>query len=157
MEKNFKDNYHESHKPTLKVNTIAKLRKENPNLRYHAVRIDNIFDPNQERVEKAMDKGWSVVTTEQALIQDDTSEKSSSKVSGYKSTPLTRKGKGGAEFVWMSIPKEKFQENHQERVEKDLQRFEAASTGRKVIKKPGSIKIIDAEIGEDDVKDLPNN
>lgn len=127
MSKDIQKKLRESFRPALQVQSIAQLKKQNPNLMYHAVRYDTHLDPDGSRIDKWLDKGWSIVSTKENLEDDRSLAPKSKEDDKLRVKPLTFKGKGntGAEFVYLSIPKNDFKANQEARMSREMAGFEA--------------------------------
>lgn len=152
MSKDKNMNFRDDFRPALKVNVVAELQKKNPGRTYCHVRFDDLYDPNNMNVEYYQSKGWVIETDTQALKDDRTSHKASESQDSLRASPLTKKGKGGATFVLMSIDNETLKKNEANKVKENMDRFLASSTGRKAVKKGGQIEITDSEVNESNTK-----
>jgi len=128
-------------KPTLKVTNVKQLQNENPNLQYTWLRTDSTFDPNQDFLDDYDKNGWEIVSTTSVVKDDYESTKSRDSLENYKPVPMTRKGRGGAEFVLISIPKEQYILNEKERVKRDQEQFYASSSDHKIERHGQNLKI----------------
>jgi len=153
MTKDYKNSdYKKSFKPVLKVNRILQMQRENPNMVYAGVRIDDRFDPDGTVLEEYLNNNWQFVVDEQAIENDYDNNTSKSREESYKPVPVTRKGRGGAEFVYLCKTKEQFHEDEKARVARDQARFYDSSDGRTVKRSGNNVSITDSEVNEKNAK-----
>jgi hypothetical protein len=144
-DKNFRD---ESFRPALRVNEVAKLQKENPNKVYQWIRFDEDYDPNATNVDDYRSKGWEVVSSTDTVRDDRSTAPGKKETESLRPHPLTKKGRGKAQFVCVAIDKEQLAKNEAAKVEATRKRYLASSTGRKAVQKGQELKITDSEVNE---------
>lgn len=143
----------ESFRPSMRVQSIAKLAKENPDYMYKGVRYDEALDPHGEKLDKYLDRGWEFVI-DTTPVEDDRSNAPQSKDNKLaRPKPLTKAGKGGAQFAFMRIKKDLFTENHKADSKKRHEHY-LRSSGKKESKGQGSVKIVDSEINETNINNF---
>lgn len=150
--KSYKETNKSSYKPVLKVNQILQLKKDNPNMVYAAHRIDDQFDPQGVLLEERLEEGWEIVVESGTVTNDYDSTKSRDTEESYKSTPITRKGKGGAEFVYLCRSKEDELKAHQERIKRDQELFVAKTKGRKVERSGNNMRVTDPDVNPNNIQ-----
>lgn len=150
MSKNSKSELRNSFRPALQVKSINQLKKENPNFHYKLVRYDDALNPDGDRLDRYLDKGWEIVSSTDTLDDDRSTAPKSKEEDTLRPKPMTKSGKGGAQFVVMRVTKDQFTQNQQERVNRDLDRL-AAKT--KVKRSGNNIHITDTEINENNVEE----
>lgn len=148
MTKLIKENLRESIRPTLRVNSVARITKEDKNSYFKLVRYDESFDPMGTKIDAAQDRGWAIVSSTDSIQDDRTKDKDES----LRQHPVLQKGRGGAQFVLMKIDKELYHKNKVADSKRDSERYTASSTGRKVKKEGHELKITDAEVNEHNIE-----
>ena len=137
-------------RPKLRVNSIAKITKEDPNSFYKLVRFDEAFDPMGERLDQYMDRGWEIVHSADSVFDDRTNVPKSEEES-LREHPVTKTGRGGAQFVLMKITKDRFTKNKIEDTKTDAERYRISSQS-KIERKGKELKITDPEVNEHNIK-----
>lgn len=150
MTKLQKDELRKSFRPTLRTKSIGRMTKEDPNNIYKEVRNDDRLDPNNERIDKYLDNGWEIVSSDETL-QDDRSDSPKSKDdTKLRPTPVTRNGKGGASFVLMRKNKEMFFQDEKEKVKRFEDRYFRSNT-KKVSRTGDSVNVQLHEVNENNI------
>lgn len=157
MTKDYRDIYKKflEAKPNLgKKTKIMDLKEKNPDRMYIQVRVDEDYDPDGYRLQEKFKLGYEPVIDDCAVESDYDSNK---KAGSYRPTTIEHKGRGKAHFLWMSISKEQFIKNEQERTDNDKAKMIASSKGRKVHQKGRHLKITDSEVNETNMNDPIND
>lgn len=144
MSKNYKESSKVSYKPAIKANSILELQKQNPDMTYAAVRIDEAYDPDGERIQEYFDNNWEYAVLEGRVESDYDSTKSREGLENNKPTRITKKGKGGAVFVYLCKTKEQQLKDEKARVQREKDAFDI-SQGRKVTRQGSNVTITDPE------------
>lgn len=145
---NFDNSLRDSFRPKSATSFIIKLMRENPNKVYQFIRFDETYDPNGENVDKYLNKGWEIVVDDQPVVDGRASAPDNKQETNLRKHPLTKKGRGKAEFLAVCIDKDKLLENEKAKAQRNLERYIASSTGRQVVKKGSQLKITDSEVNE---------
>jgi hypothetical protein len=137
--------YKVSFKPNLKIASILKLKRENPDLMYLQLRVDKAFDPYGEGLDNKLNAGWQVVY-ENCGVEDDRTSSKSKEQDDSKSSPIVENGKGNAQFIYLYKPKADFIKDEKERIKMDKAKMLSSSSGRKIEQKGQDLKITDPEV-----------
>ena len=135
-------------RPALRHNNVAKIMKKDPNKTYCLVRFDEDYDPNATNIELYESKGWSIESDTTEIKDERSNAPGSKKEDSLRKHPITKQGRGKAQFVLMSIDKETLLKSEEAKVQRNKDRYIASSTGRKAVKKGGTMTITDSEVNE---------
>lgn len=133
-------------KPNMKIQSILKLTRENPDMMYSWIRTDDILDPDGRFQQEYLDNGWEY-TMDTMEVQHDYDSLKTKELSD-KPSFYTRKGRGGAEFILVNKSKEQYLKDEAARVERDKNQYLASSKDQTVERKGNNVKITGSEINE---------
>jgi hypothetical protein len=150
MTKLQKDELRKSFRPTLRVKSIAKMSKEDPNNIYKEVRYDDRMDPNGERIDRYLEKGWEIVSSDEHLQDDRSNAPKSKEDNKLRPSPSVRSGKGGAQFVLMRKSKEQFQSDEASKVKRYEDRY-FRSSSKKVTRDGENVNVTLHEVNENNL------
>ena len=84
------------------------MTRKDPNHIYKGIRYDDQLDPDGMRVDKYLDNGWEIVSATEKLEDDRSTAPKSKEADSLRPKPITRPGKGGAQFVYMRKSRDQF-------------------------------------------------
>jgi hypothetical protein len=148
MSKLHQQKLREQFRPKLQVSRILAVTKQDPNYLYKAIRFDEHYDPASENIDKYLDRGWEIVSSDEKLADDRTNAPGKQDTNDLRIKPVTQKGKMGAEFVVIKIRKDVDKANRLKDKQKEEERFRA----RTQVKKQGNNEYITGtEISNDNL------
>jgi hypothetical protein len=150
MTKLQKDELRKSFRPTLRINNIARRTKADPNHIYKEVRYDERMDPNGDRIDKYLDKGWEIVSSDENLLDDRSTAPKSKEDTKLRPSPAVRSGRGGAQFVMMRKSKEQFHADENQKVKNYEDRY-FRSSSKKVTRQGENVTVKLNEVTEDNI------
>jgi len=129
----------------LNISEVARV-KQDPNYVYKLV--IHTYDHDPARVDRYIEAGWDVVSSEQSVEDKRSHVPDNSDESSLRQKPVLKRlrGSGGHTAVLMRIKKDLYAANQLKKAERDAERQRRATTKNRVSKDGNSIKITEPEI-----------